>query len=157
MEAALADPPGLAAPGGAPTIASSAAKRGGWDRLAMVAAGLLIATLLWRVALIAWAPAPARARDLLASPAHASDTGRLVLLVDARGTRTSSEAADRARRAWPGFPLDVRAAGQRSATPHAEAPGPERLRSLARSYGYSRLPLLLTLDPDGHVVRITPM
>lgn len=97
-------------------------------------------------------PAPARARELLASPAGASGSGRLVLLVDAPGTPVSREAAGRARQAWPGFPLDIRAAGR----PAADA-APERLRSLARSYGYARLPLLLTLDQDGHVVRIAPL
>lgn len=155
METVLADPPGSAAPGHA--LTSMPAARGRRDLPALLAVGLLMATLLWRAVLIVWAPAPARARDLLASPANTSDTGRLVLLVDAPGTRASNDAADRARRAWPGFPLDIRAAGVPSSASRAEGAGLERLRSLARSYGYPGLPLLLTLDQDGHVVRIIPM
>jgi hypothetical protein len=149
MDAALVGPPGPAARDGAPASAHASVERGG-NVLTVAAAGLLLLTLVWRVVLVTWMPTPVRARELLASLADTTVPGRLVLLVDAPGTRSSREAADRARQAWPGFPLGIHAAGLPGAAP-------ERLRSLAESYGYSRLPLLLTLDQEGHVVRITPM
>lgn len=157
MDAGWADPPAPAPRDGAPASSASGVKPGRRDVLTVAATALLLATLLWRVVLVAWMPTPVRARELLASPADTTAPGHLVLLVDTPGTRASTEAAARARRAWPRFSLDIRAAGMPSEAPHAKDALPERLRSLARSYGYPRLPLLLILDQEGHVVRITPL
>lgn len=123
------------------------------DVLTPLATGALLLALLWRVALTVWLPAPARAAELLAETAGASgDRGRVVLLVDTPGTIAAQEAAGRARELVPRLPLEVRAL-------HAagEERDAEQLRSLVRAYGYSRLPLLLTLDEQGHVVRIVPI
>jgi hypothetical protein len=116
------------------------------DPLAAAATALLLLVVAGRVAVSAWLPAPARAERLRPAEEAAAPRGRLLLLVDQEGTPHAREAAARARRNWPDLPLEARTL----------RPEDRELRSLVHAYGYTRLPVLLTVDRLGHVVRIAP-
>ena len=99
------------------------------DPLAFAASALLFGGFCWKLALAALSTSPAGAADLLRSAAP-GEAG------DARSVRT---IAIRAQAAEDG--------SQRADARH------RRLAALVRSYGYD-LPVLVTLDEEGHVVRV---
>ncbi|HST61999.1 MAG TPA: hypothetical protein VLK84_25080 [Longimicrobium sp.] len=99
----------------------------GVDAPAVIATGLLLAVIVWRAVLGATAPAPLRARDLLGVGGMSAAGPRRVLVVSP--TQPASDSS---------------------------MPATDRLLALLRSYGYETLPVLLTLDTDGHVVFVEP-
>jgi hypothetical protein len=124
--------------------------------LTMVATGLLLTTLVWRLALT-FLPAPTRVHELLSSTADAGAKGQAMLLVETPDTGSVDHFAMRVRESWPELPLEVRALRVPPDASQAADRDAKRLHALVQAYGYSRLPLLLVFDKQGHVVRITPL
>jgi hypothetical protein len=119
---------------------------------AAVAIGLLLAVLAGRIVLISTATPALNAQALLEPPPPSDrDPARLVLVVDRGDHVGSTRAAQRVHQLHPGQRLAV----QRIAwnTPRQRSRD-ARTALLIRSYGYSELPILLTLSREGQVVRV---
>lgn len=106
---------------------------------------LLLVVLGWRVVLVWSAPTPLLAASLLPSSEVPADSVRQVLVVDERtfgdgSGRGRFHSAEVIRVPWT-IASDARS--------HAS-----RLSALVRAYGYSDLPVLLTLNAQGQVVRV---
>jgi hypothetical protein len=119
---------------------------------AAVAIGLLLAVLAGRIVLISTATPALHAQALLQPlPPAARDPAQLLLVVDREDYDGSARAAQRVQQLHPGQRLAV----QRIAwnTPRQRSRD-ARTALLIRSYGYSELPILLTLSREGQVVRV---
>lgn len=122
------------------------------DPAVSMAVGLLLAVLCWTGALRLLAPAPLRAGELLmAAPATRADTVRLVLVFDA-GPGVDPAVQERVRRMHPGRPIELHAVAWHGATGQRSRSSP--IAALVRSYGYTELPVLLTVSRQGQVARI---
>jgi hypothetical protein len=118
----------------------------------VLAAGLLVAVLGWRIGLATLAPLPLRANELLAPPPGTpADSGRLVLVVNVADA-DAGVTADRIRLAHPHRPVEVlRVRGQQDGTRGSSTEG---VAALVRAYGHAELPVLLVVTPDGQVARV---
>jgi hypothetical protein len=123
------------------------------DPAATVASLLLLGVLGWKIALLSLHPSPLQAHRLLAAADSVrADSGRLVLVVNAAERADADRAAERIRRAHPRRPLAVHPV---SWTPSADGKASNSgVAALVRSYGHTRLPVLLTLSRDAQVVRV---
>lgn len=123
------------------------------DPAAAIATLLLLGVLGWKVVLLSLNPSPLQANRLLAAADSVrADSGRLVLVVNAKDRGDADRAAERIRRAQPHRPLAVYPVSWTSA---AEGnPSEAGVAALVRSYGHTRLPVLLTLSRDAQVVRV---
>lgn len=131
-----------------PRIPESAA-----NAAATVAIGLLLAVLAGRMVLISSAMPPLRAQALLhPAPSTIRDPARLVLVVDPADSARSARAARRVRQSHPGQRLAVQPLSWEA--PLGRRTRDARTRALIRAYGYSELPVLLTVSRDGQVVRV---
>jgi hypothetical protein len=121
------------------------------DTLAWIASGLLLLVVIWRSALSAYAPDPVQARETLAFAREQALTGRLLVFMDASDTLgvRSAAAAEHQRR--PGLSLELRTLD------NARTRRDSGVRALLKSYGHTELPVILTLDSAGHVLRVTPL
>jgi hypothetical protein len=117
------------------------------------AAIVLLLVLGGRVVLLSSVPPALQAQTLFeARRPAAEEPVRLVLVVDRDDEARASHAAQRVKMAHPGRRLDVH---------RISWAGPDERRSreagvaaLLRAYGYSELPILLTLSHEGQVVRV---
>lgn len=104
---------------------------------------LLLGVLGWRVALLVAARAAPNPADLFSGrPAH-PDSARRIVVVDER------ERSPFSKPEWANaevYPVPWTGANLRSRE--------GRVAALVRAYGYSALPVLITLTPDGQVVRV---
>jgi hypothetical protein len=111
---------------------------------------LLCALLVWKLWVAVLLPTPPRA-SLLASAAGDS-AGYLLLIGEPSDTAAARRLAP-ARGAAPGQPpLSLRTVSWAS---EDAAAAPVVL--LVRSLGYTAPPVLLTVDGDGHIVRVQPV
>lgn len=123
-----------------------------YDPAVALAAALLLVVLGWRIALVSLAASPLRPDTLFAtaSPAPANSS-RLVLVIDAADTAKSGETVQRVRGSQPRLPLDVHRVPWPAGDDRSR---PARIAALVRAYGHAELPVLLTLTPEGQVVRV---
>lgn len=127
------------------------------DRLARIALAALTFLVLWKVSLPVLFPMPARLDEAFPdSRSSPSDSARFVLLVDAVREPREAVSTD-VRQLAPTRPVEVRRLQWAAASRGKGTPGDRRIASLVRGFGYSRLPLLITFDGAGHVVRITAL
>ncbi len=121
------------------------------DPLAVIVSWSLLALVVCNAALASWGAAPAKVADILPAPAFlpGGDSIRIVLVVDA-AARPGSGALPRigARTA------EVLRVNWADAARGRSDPAENSLASLIKTYGYSQLPLLLTFDKAGHVLRV---
>lgn len=125
------------------------------DAAAAAAIGLLLAVLAGRVVLLSSATPALQAQTLLESRRpSAGEPARLVLVVNRDDNGVADRAAQRAVAEHPGQRMDVHRIswpaedGRRSRE--------SRIAALVRTYGYSELPMLLTMSREGQVVRVQP-
>lgn len=117
------------------------------------AIGLLLAVLGWRIALAALALPPLQANALLAPPPGATAaTNRLVLVVDGDLAGETDAAARGVQRTHPGWTLEIQRVPWRTNAGERSREG--RIAALVRGYGHDELPVLLTLGPEGQVLRV---
>jgi hypothetical protein len=121
------------------------------DALAWAATGLLLLVVVWRIALMAFAPDPVRAHEVLVAAGSQAAAGRLLVIMDASDTLgvRSTAAAEHQRR--PGLSLELRTLNDAQRQPDSG------VRALLESYGHAELPVILTLDSAGHVLRVAPL
>lgn len=120
---------------------------------AAVAIGLLLAVLAGRVVLISSATPAVQVHALIElAPSTAADPARLVLVVEREDRGRSVRAAQHVQQLHPGRRLEVHPISWDA--PHGQRSRDARTGSLIRSYGYSELPVLLTLSREGQVVRV---
>jgi hypothetical protein len=119
---------------------------------AAVAVGVLLAVLAGRIVLISTATPALHALALLEPPPPSDrDPARLLLVVDREDYDGSARAAHRVQQLHP----EQRLAVQRIAwNAPRQRSRDARTALLIRSYGYSNLPILLTLSREGQVVRV---
>jgi hypothetical protein len=131
-------------------------KTRGWiaaDPLAAVATALLGLVAVWSIALSILVPAPP-APALLTDP-QKHDTQRLVVLVASPGDEARARSTAAARADVPRLPVRVIPL-RPDRTPRLRgARADRRLWSLLHAYGYDDLPVLLVLDGQGQVVRVS--
>lgn len=125
------------------------------DAAAAAAVVLLLAVLAGRVLLLSGAmPAP-HAQALLAPRGRADgEPARLVLVVDRDAVGESNHTVERIRTAYPGRRLEVHPVSW--GAPDGGRSREASVAALVRMYGYSELPILLTLTQEGQVVRVQP-
>lgn len=116
-----------------------------------IATILLLGVLGWRLALAGSAPVPVNVASLFPPRSTApADSGRRVLVVDEHDRAALAALASREQAL-------VRSA-EIHPVPWTRAPGARskaaRVAALVRAYGYSELPVLVTLTPGGQVVRV---
>lgn len=114
---------------------------------------LLLAVLAGRVVLVSFAAAPLQAHSLL-EPRHpaAGEPARLVLVVDRDDDEEADRAARRVREGHPGRSLEVHRISWTA--PDGRGSSEARIAALLRIYGYSQLPVLLSVSREGQVVRV---
>lgn len=121
------------------------------DPLAAVATALLAVVAAWSIALSILVPAPPA--PALLTDLH--DTQRLVVLVASPGDEARARAMAAERADVPRLPVRVIPLRQ-DRTPRLRGAGADRrLWSLLDAYGYDDLPVLLVLDGQGRVVRVS--
>jgi hypothetical protein len=114
---------------------------------------LLLLVLAGRVVLLSSVPPALQAQTLFeASSPAAREAVRLVLVVDRGDDARASRAAQRVKMAHPGRRLDVHRISW--AVPDGRRSPEAGVAALVRAYGYSELPILLTLSREGQVVRV---
>lgn len=116
------------------------------DPVALTLACALLIVAFGKLALAVLSPAPPTAAHLGALPA---DSITRILLVDRapeRGAGTGGHGSD------PG--VEIRRVSWAAAVQGDGNPDDVSLAKLVRAYGYSELPLLLTLDGEGRVLRV---
>jgi hypothetical protein len=119
------------------------------ETLAWTASGLLLLVMFWRIALSVCAQDPVRAREALAATGAQAPAGRMLVIMDASDTLGVRDAAAAEHQGRPGLSLEVH-------TVDATTRRGAGLRALLASYGYAELPVVLTIDRDGHVLRVMP-
>jgi hypothetical protein len=123
------------------------------DAGAALAIGLLLAVLAGRVLLLSSATPAPQANTLLASTDSSPQApARLVLVVDRADAAGTARAVRRARSAYPDQGLDVHRVDWPPSGRHRSREAGSA--ALARMYGYSELPILLTVSREGQVVRV---
>jgi hypothetical protein len=110
---------------------------------------LLLAVLGWRMALVRLAPTPLVAASLLPPSTVPAGSARQVLVVDERASGDWAARALTSDRFHSAYVVRV----PWTHTSDARSPA-SRLAALVRAYGYSDLPVLLTLNTEGQVVRV---
>ena len=114
---------------------------------------LLLAVLAGRAVLLSFATPVLQAHSLLESRHPPADApARLVLVVDRDDAKTAGRAAIRVQKEQPGRELEVRRISW--ATPERRSSREARIAALVKTYGYSELPVLLTVSREGQVVRV---
>jgi hypothetical protein len=122
------------------------------DPLAAIATALLGAVVVWRVSLSLFIPAlpdPSLLRGALNGQA-----GRQVVLVASRGDEARAKGIASASPGLPRLPLRVVSLAPGSLP---DARFERRVRSLLRAYGYPSLPVLVVLDDQGRVVKVSSL
>jgi hypothetical protein len=114
---------------------------------------LLFALLAWKVGAAVLLPAPPRAS--LLSPAAENSAGYLLVVGHPRDTVAARRMVPARGDAGPGRPpLPLRTLPWPSGEAGASA---APLARLLRSLGYTAPPVLLTVDGEGHIVRVQPV
>lgn len=125
------------------------------DAVLALAIGGLLAVLGGRVLLLSWGPSALQAHTLLAPSAAArGEPAHLVLVIDRDEHRMAARADTQVRRNNPGQRLEVVRAPWPVTWRHRSREA--RIARLVRAYGYSELPVLLTVSREGHIVRVQP-
>lgn len=132
-------------------------KRPGWfaaDPLVWVATALLGMVAVWSLSLSLLFPAPAAPSMFTPAQERENRQGQMVLLASS-GDEARAKPVAAASTGLPRLPLRVislrpdEGPGLRGRQPN------QRLWSLLHSYGYDELPVLLVLDGQGRVVRVS--
>jgi hypothetical protein len=114
---------------------------------------LLLAVLAGRVVLLSFATPVLQAQSLLESRRPPDEApARLVLVVDRDDDDKAGRAALRVQKQHPGRDLEVHRISW--AAPDGRDSREARIAALVRTYGYSELPVLLTVSREGQVVRV---
>lgn len=124
------------------------------ERLAGFAVAALVVLLAWKLSLPVLFPGTARVGDAFPRMVP-GDSASYVLLLDARTSSAGDAASAYLRRLAPAHRVATRTLDWSAASSRRSSEADRRIASLVRAYGYSGLPLLLTFDGDGHVVRIS--
>lgn len=125
------------------------------DPLATAAAALLGIVFAWGMALSLLVPAPP-ALALLAD-AQKRDAHRQVVFIVPSGDEARARIVAGARADLPRLPLRVISLPPDERAGVRGTPFDRRLWSLLRSYGYDTLPMLLVLDEQGRVVKVSDL
>lgn len=132
-------------------------KKRGWitaDPIFFVATGLLGLVGAWSIALSILVPAPP-APSLLTAPRQ-NDTQRQIVLIASPGDETRAVALIAARADVPRLPVHV-VPLRTDDTPRLPGTRDRRLWSLLHSYGYDDLPVVVVMDGQGRLVRVSKL
>lgn len=115
---------------------------------------VFVSLLLWRLWLSHVAAVPPRIEELLGpTPEWADTAGRMILILDHQLRESGEKNAQPPSRAMDGIPVEIVniSENQTDGNRKSRKEG-QRWLALLRSYGYTELPVLLTVDSDGRVV-----
>lgn len=123
------------------------------EPLAALALGVLAVLFLWKISLPVLLPAPVRLDEAFPSARTSPDDSASFILLMAAGGGPGDAAAS-LRQLAPGRRVEIRRIDWSAASRGRGTRADQRVAALMHAYGYSRPPLLLTFDGQGHLVRI---